>query len=249
MHTAEGANGRNQAWFCTTQWTVVLKASNSGPESIRALERLCETYWYPLYSFVRRKGKSAEDAQDLVQGFFAHLLAGDCIAGVDAAKGKFRTFLLTSMTNYLANEWDRANRIKRGRGIEFVSVEAQDAEGKYRLEPVEQTTPETLFERSWAETMIAHVGRQLKEEYLRAGEGQRFEHLKEFLMGGGDSRYAAIATELGMSEGGVKTCVRRLRFRFRDLLREELAQTVDDPKEIDEEIRHLLLALAASRTS
>ena len=244
MEAAEGQKIQDP-YFCTTQWTVILNASQSGPDGQRALERLCESYWYPLYSFARRKGNSPEDAQDLVQGFFAQLLAGDGFAGVASAKGKFRTFLLTSFVYYMTNEWKRANALKRGGAVQFISLNGDDAEGKYKLGPVEHTTPEVLFERSWAETVVARVAAQLREEYERAGDGARFARLKEFLMGGAEARYASTAAELGLSEGGVKTCVRRLRLRFRDLLREELGQTVEDPAEVDSEIRHLLLALAA----
>ena len=243
MEAAEGQKIQDP-YFCTTQWTVILNASQSGPNGQRALERLCESYWYPLYSFVRRKGNSPEDAQDLVQGFFEQLLAGNGFAGLAAAKGRFRTFLLTSLVYYMANEWKRANALKRGGAVQFISLDGEDAEGKYKQEPVEHTTPELLFERSWAETVVARVAGQLREEYDRAGDSARFSKLKEFLMGGTESRYAATAAELGLSEGGVKTCVRRLRLRFRDLLRDELGRTVDDPAEVDAEIRHLLLVLA-----
>jgi RNA polymerase sigma-70 factor (ECF subfamily) len=246
MHAAEGENSNRNAYFCTTQWTVILKAGGSDPEARLALERVCETYWYPLYGYCRRKGNSPEDAQDLVQGFFQHLLAARSLAGLDAAKGKFRSFLLRSLNNYLANQWDHANRIKRGGGIQFVSIHAQSAEEQYQVEPVEETTPESLFARSWAETVVKQVGRLLKEEYSRAGELERFEVLKQFLMGGGDSRYDEVAGKLGLSESGVKTCVRRLRLRFRDLLRMELSQTVEDAARVDEEIRELLQALAGS---
>ena len=135
-------------FFCTTHWTVVLKAGRSGPDAQKALARLCEAYWHPLYFFARRKGKSPEDSEDLVQAFFAHLLEGGQFAGVDSAKGKFRSFLLASMTNFMSNDWKRGNRAKRGGGAPIISIDAQDAEGRYLVEPSDLVTPEMLFERS-----------------------------------------------------------------------------------------------------
>lgn len=240
----EGQSNR-QGRFCTTQWTMVLDArADDSAQAFAALEKLCQTYWYPLYSFVRRKGHSPEDAQDLVQGFFEALLRKDYLKAVDRGKGKFRTFLLASMTHYLANEWDKRNRLKRGGGCAVISIDGVEAEERFALEPAAAGNPSLAFERSWAETLVETVLEGLAEEYSMAGEAGRFEALKATLMGDGELRYKDFGAALGLSEGGVKTAVRRMRIRFRELLLRELAQTLAEGEDGEDELRHLLQALA-----
>lgn len=228
--------------FRTTHWSMVLRAGDSqSPESARALERLCRLYWYPLYAFVRRKGHAHEEAQDLTQGFFEKFLAKDYLADVDRQRGKFRTFLLTSLTHFLANEWDRATRQKRGGHLTFLSLDAEEeAEHRYRLEPVDHVTADKIFEQRWAHTVMATVLDRLAGE-MDAG---RFELLKNFLLGDEPESYADVATRLGLSVAAVTSAIHRIRGRFGLLLREEISHTVGSPEEVDEEIRHLMNVLA-----
>lgn len=237
--------------FHTTHWSVVLRAGASGNDARDALEDLCRTYWYPLYFYARRKGNSPEDAEDLVQGFFESILGSGSLARVSAEKGRFRTFLLTGLTNYMASEWVRRKRQKRGGEVEILSLDAAGAEERYRLEPLDQQSPELLFDRRWAETVVAKAVARLREEYERKDGGDRFARLKPLLMREpGAELYAQAGAALNLTENGVKTQVRRLRLRFRDILREELAHTVSAIPEIDEELRHLLSCLTSgSETS
>jgi RNA polymerase sigma factor (sigma-70 family) len=230
--------------FNTTHWTMVLKAQDtSSPDSEEALERLCRDYWRPLYYFARRKGNSPEDAQDLVQGYFAKLLEKKYLKDADRERGRFRTFLLSSFSHFMANEWDKQSRLKRGGAVPSLSIDAADAEGSFPLLPVEHFTPERLFDRAWAQTVVDTVFLKLREEFMERGEGERFHLLHPALMGGELDGYKEIGARIELSEAGVKTFVRRLRLRFRDLLRDELRHTLDDPLKVDEEIRHLLAAL------
>ena len=231
--------------FSTTQWTVVLGARDpASAESAAALEHLCRSYWHPLYFFARRKGSSPEDAQDSVQGFFEKLLEKEYLKSVARDKGRFRTFLLTAFSHFLANEWDSRHRTKRSGGATVISLDGIDAEERYRLEPADLLTPEKLFDRSWAETVVNLVTARLESELADSGEAKRFDALQSCLRGHtGDEGYAALGTKLGLSEGGVKTVVRRMRLRFAALLREELAQTLANPADVDTEMRHLLEAL------
>jgi len=232
--------------FRTTHWSVVLQAGNAAsPDSAAALERLCRTYWFPLYAFIRRKGHSEEDAKDLAQAFFAHLLDDHHRLGtVGPEKGKFRSFLLCSLANFLANEWDRRRTLKRGGAIQFMSLDEQDAEERFRIEPVDHLTPERLFERRWAQAVMAQVLARLRTEFDGAGKERRFDALKGFLLGDSTfSSYAEAAGQLGVTEQAIKGAVLRLRRRFGEVLREEIAQTVEQPEAVDEEIRYLLAAL------
>ncbi len=205
------------------------------------MERLCRTYWYPLYVFVRRKGYSHEDASDLTQAFFATFLEKRYLKSVDANLGKFRTFLLTSMTHFLANEWDKSQAQKRGGGQEVISFDAAAADERYRLEPVEHTTPETLFERRWAQTVIGVVLDHLAAET----EEKRFEVLKRFLLEDkGEVSYEEAAAQLGLSVPAITSAIHRLRARFSALLVEEVSNTVGTPDAVEPELRHLLAALS-----
>jgi len=236
---------RNPGVFVSTQWSMVMRAGGESNEvSAAALERLCQQYWQPLYYFVRRRGYSEHDAQDLTQGFFARLLDKRLLGAADRERGRFRTFLLTALENFLVNEWDKANRLKRGGGHEFVSVEA---EAGYRLLPLDTLTPERAFERRWVQTVIETVLRRLRSEFdLRGGPG-RFDVLKQYLFGDrGEVPYGEAAARLGISESAVKSAIHRLRCRYGELFADEIAQTVARPEDIDPEIQHLLAVLEGS---
>jgi RNA polymerase sigma factor (sigma-70 family) len=228
--------------FATTHWSVVVRAGDSrSPEAASAMERLCRTYWYPLYVFVRRKGHGHEDASDLTQAFFARFLEKRYLRSVDESLGKFRTFLLTSMTHFLANEWDKSQAQRRGGGARMLSLDESTAEQRYQLEPVEHTTPETLFERRWAQTVMSVVLDRLAAET----DEKRFEILKGFLLEDkGAVSYEAASSQLGMSVSAITSGIHRMRARFRALLFEEVANTVDKPEEVEQELRHLLAALS-----
>jgi RNA polymerase sigma-70 factor (ECF subfamily) len=232
--------------FATTHWSVVLAAGQrDSPQADAALEKLCRTYWYPLYAYVRRCGYGHEDAQDLTQEFFARLLAKDYVARADPHKGRFRSFLLTGIKNLLCDEQDKAHRLKRGGRQKVVSFDEQAAEDRYRLEPADELTPERVFERSWAATLLADAACRLREEYVASGQAELYEQLTEFRLDAPEQRaYADVAEQLGMSESAVKSAIWRLRQRHQEIVREEIAQTVDDPAEVDAEIRHLLRVLA-----
>jgi len=204
------------------------------------MERLCRTYWYPLYAFVRRKGHGHEDASDLTQAFFARFLEKHYLRSVDANLGKFRSFLLTSMSHFLANEWDKSQTQRRGGGHRILSLDERTAEERYRHEPIEQTTPETLYEQRWAQTVMSVVLDRLAAET----EEKRFEILKGFLLEDkGTVSYEAAAAALGISESAITSAIHRMRARFRTLLFEEISNTVNKPEEVEQEIRHLLKAL------
>jgi len=228
--------------FPTTHWSVVLRAGDADTsEAATALEKLCGAYWYPLYAFVRRKGYSPEDAQDLVQQFFAQLLRYGAFGKAEPGHGKFRSYLLTCLRNFLAVEWQRASAQKRGGGQPVIPLSELEAEEHYCRELAEETTPESLFERAWALTVLDRVRARLREDYAAAGLADRFRLLEEFLLGeGGRGTYAQAAQELGATESALKSEVHRLRARFRVLLRAEIAHTVTSPAEIDEELRALV---------
>ncbi|OGV72757.1 MAG: RNA polymerase subunit sigma-24 [Lentisphaerae bacterium RIFOXYB12_FULL_65_16] len=234
--------------FATTHWTVVLTAGRDDADATRAheaLEQLCRTYWYPLYAFVRRQGHSAADAQDLTQAFFARFIAKHCLDAVDRSKGKFRSFLLASLSHFLANEWDKASAKKRGGDQVFIELDAHTAEDRYALEPTDNMTAERIFDRRWALTLLDTVFTRLRAEFAASGKAPLFDALKDTLTGEKTTaRYAEIAATLGMTEGAVKVAVHRLRQRYRDLLRAEVANTVASTSDVDEELRHLFAALS-----
>ncbi len=232
-------------WFTTTHWSVVLSAgARSSPQSDVALAALCETYWGPLYAYVRRLGYSAHDAQDLTQGFFTRLLEKDFLKDVDHQRGRFRSFLLGALKHFLSHERESARAQKRGGGRVPFSLNFQDAEDRYGLEPADRTTPEHIYQRRWALTLLDRVIRRLEQEHRSAGKQQTFAALKEFLTAGHASQsYRRVAEVLGISEGAVKVAVHRLRRRYRELLKDEIAQTVTSPTEVEDEIRELFAAV------
>ena len=238
------------ASFHTTRWTIVMKAAQSQAQGGQAaLADLCRVYWYPLYIFARRRGHSPDDAQDLTQSFFLHLLERRALSGVDRLKGKFRSFLLASFQNHLSDAADRARRLKRGGGKEFIELDAEEAEERYRHEPVESLTAEKIFDARWAMTVLGEALKKLSDEYATAGKASTFEALKAFLDPNNivaPPSYDEVANRLKVSTGGVKTLIHRLRKRYTALLREEVGRTVSDPAEIDGEIHALCDALVAS---
>jgi len=211
--------------------------------AVAAMAELCRIYWYPLYAYVRRRGHDQHAAEDLTQEFFACLLARDFLAGIDRQKGKFRSFLLTCMQHFLADQWDRTQAQKRGGGRKIIPLDGLDAETRYRLEPAEAMTPEKLFERQWALMVLERVLSRLEQQWAASGKAQLFVALKKTLGGERPERYAAIAASLGMTEGAVKMAAHRLRRRYRELVREEIAHTVASPEEVEDEIRYLLTCL------
>jgi RNA polymerase sigma-70 factor (ECF subfamily) len=210
-----------------------------------ALARLCQTYWYPLYVFVRRQGRTPDDCQDLVQGFFAKVLEKNYFRAACPEKGRFRSFLLTAFKRFIANEQDYAHRKKRGGDQQVFSLDAQDTEARFQSEPTDGTTPESAFERHWAITLLQQVFEQLETEFVAEGKAKLWEELKPFVTGEkhGNS-YADVSRRLELSEGATRVAVHRLRHRYRDLLRQEIADTVDSPEAVDDEIRHLFASLA-----
>jgi DNA-directed RNA polymerase specialized sigma24 family protein len=230
--------------FATTHWTVVLAAGHrSTPQADRALEELCRTYWYPLYAYVRRQGHSKEDAEDLTQGFFASFLKRNYLEHLSSEKGRFRAFLLGSLKHFLANEHDRAGAQKRGGGVAPLSLDWQDADTRYQIDPADQLAPDTLYDRAWATTLLEQVITRLRGECAAEGKAGVFDQLKAFLMAGsGDIPYAEAAAKLSLHEGAVRVAVHRLRKRYRELLRQEIAQTLSDPADLDEEMRALFQA-------
>ncbi len=231
--------------FATTRWSLVVEAGQaSSPAGRQALASLCETYWYPLYAFVRRKGHQPAAAQDLTQAFFTELLEKDRLQSADQQRGKFRSFLLASLENFLANERRRARAVKRGGRASVLSLDFEDGERRYNREPAHDTTPEKIFQRRWAMTLLDQAVGRLRDEYQQAGKLDLFEGLKAHLGGQSDAApYAQLADELGTTEGAVKAAAHRLRRRCRQLLREEIAQTVDGPSEVDDELQQLFAAL------
>jgi RNA polymerase sigma-70 factor (ECF subfamily) len=230
--------------FATTHWSVVLLAGREhSPQSAAALEALCQAYWYPLYSFTRRQGNSPQEAADLTQDFFLHLLSTNALASVASEKGRFRSFLLASLKNLLANEWRHARRQKRGGGVAPFSLDEGLAEGRYQQELTDDSNPEAAFDRRWAETILGRALDRLRQECDGPEKSRRFDEVKEFLLGERrPGSLAAAANRLSLSLTAAKGLVHRLRRRFRELIRDEVAQTVSRPEEIDEEIRHLFAA-------
>lgn len=232
--------------FATTHWSVVLAASPlRSPRAQEALERLCRTYWYPLYVFVRRQGASVEDAEDLTQAFFTHLLRKDFLSDVRPEKGRFRSFLLACLKHFLADEWDKARRLKRGGASPALSLDIEQAEERYQLESRSEPSADQLYERRWALDLLALVLDRLRQEAVQAGKAAVFDQLQGCLLGERpDETYAEIGARLGLSQSAVKVTVHRLRQRYGELLREEIAHTVAEPGEIEEELRYLFAVVS-----
>jgi RNA polymerase sigma factor (sigma-70 family) len=231
--------------FATTHWSVVVEAGQSdSPKASQAMAQLCQTYWYPLYAYVRRKGYQAPDAQDLTQEFFARLLARNYVTGADRSRGKFRSYLLGTLEHFLAKEWRRTHAEKRGGGRAAFSLDETDAESRYLLEPAHDLTPAKIFDRRWATTLLDEAMACLAKECQADQKEDLFEAVKPFLSG--DSAgvsYAEMARSLNMTEGALKVAVHRLRQRYGEWVRAEIAQTVADPKEVDQELHYLLAVL------
>jgi len=232
--------------FATTHWSVVLAAgARDSPQANAALETLCRTYWYPSYAYLRRQGHDAPDAEDLTQAFFAHLLERGFPKGVTPTRGRFRSFLLTALKHFLADEWDKLRAEKRGGGRPTVSLDAAHAEARYRLEPVDRLDAERLYERRWAITLVNRVLDRLQGEFAQAGKTHVFEQLQPSLLGEKSAiTYAEVAATLAMTESAVKVTVHRMRQRYRELFREEVTHTVAEPGEVEDEMRHLFAVIS-----
>jgi len=237
--------------FHTTRWSLVAAAAAVAESTTaapnHALAELCQAYWYPLYAFVRRRGHSPEDACDLTQGFFTRLMEKNDLAAADQSRGRFRTFLLCSLANFLCNHRDHERASKRGGDRRHVSLtwDADDAEARYRREPIDGLTPERLFDRQWALALLDRVLVELRDDYERAGNGQLFDALKGALTRATDAPgYERVATELGMTPGAVKVAAHRLRSRYRQHLRRTIADSVESDEDVDDEIRHLFHVLS-----
>jgi RNA polymerase sigma-70 factor (ECF subfamily) len=242
----EPADGPHSTqWFVTTHWSVVLAAkAGDSPQASEALERLCRTYWRPLYAFIRRDGYSVEDAQDLTQEFLARLLAKDYLDHLQHQQGKFRSFLLTFLKHFLSDQRDRARAQKRGGGRTFVSLDQAMEEEKAGVEPVDGLTADQIFDRRWASALLAQAVARLRQEYVEAGRAELFEQLKDLQPGErGAQTYAELGARLGLSEASIKSAAHRLRQRHQGILREEIANTVTRPEDVEDEIRHLLSVL------
>jgi RNA polymerase sigma-70 factor (ECF subfamily) len=235
-----------QPVFGTTHWSVVLAAGDEAkPESAAALETLCRAYWYPIYVFIRRQAYGEADAQDLTQGFFCHILSRRFLERASPDRGRFRSFIIGSLKYFLAGELAKLQAQKRGGGQIPISLDAHSAEERYRLEPVELQDPEKLFERRWATTLLNRVLDRLETEFFESGKARLFELLRQFLLeDNGSGTYREVAAKLGMSEGAIKVAVHRMRHRYRDLFREEVVQTVADPSEAEDEMRHVFAAIS-----
>lgn len=233
--------------FVTTHWSVVLSAQDkSSAQSAAALESLCRTYWYPLYAYARRAGHSPTNAEDLTQSFFARLLEKDYLQSAAQQKGKFRTFLLIALKRFLANEWDRQHAQKRGGYVPAISIDQQQAESRFAAEPSHNLQPDVLYDRQWALTLLDRAMNRLREEYVATGRTRLFEALRNLLVKDESSLpYADVAAQLKLTEPAVKMAVHRMRARYRDILHEEISQTVTSAVEVEEELRHLFAAFGS----
>lgn len=250
---ASGSANTPPDWFTTTHWSVVLAAGQSGsPAAFKALERLCQVYWSPLYTFVRRQGYSREDAQDLTQAFFERVLEKNYFGQASRAKGRFRAFLLAAFKHFLSDQRDHERAARRGGGTPPLSLDAQAEEERYRageerdqLEPADPMTPEKLYDRRWAFAVLEQARVRLRDEFAAAGKSELYEQLKGCEAGERKAlTYAEVGRRLGLGENGIKAAVLRLRQRYGELVREEIAQTVPTVSEIDEEIRYLLAVIS-----
>lgn len=246
-HSPPPAGVQPAANFATTRWSMVVAAGGeSSEQSKTALADLCKAYWYPLYVFARRRGNAAGEAQDLVQGFFAYLLEKGTLAAADEERGRFRTFLLTVFQRFCSHERERANAKKRGGGKSIVGFEAGTAEERYQREPFHELTPERIYDRRYALTLLETVFARLESDYRDKGRDDLFERLKGTLTGAATETYAQIADDLGLTESAVKIAAHRLRQQYKEVLRSEIAQTVNSSEEIDDELRRLMESLAGT---
>jgi DNA-directed RNA polymerase specialized sigma24 family protein len=250
MRVSDSSVGGDAGQFHTTRWTLVMASAHDQSQTGRAaLAALCQAYWYPLYAFARRRGHSPPDAQDLTQGFFLHLLEHRALSQVDRLKGKFRSFLLACFQNYLSVENQRARALKRGGQCQFISLDLETAETRYRLDPADYLTAEKVFEARWALTLLEQAKTILRQEYVARGKESVFDTLKAFVGIMGDEpedSYEKAAKELGIGVGTIKTLIHCLRKRYLAVVREEVARTVSNPAEIEDEIRALCDALIAA---
>jgi RNA polymerase sigma-70 factor (ECF subfamily) len=244
--SAAGPESRGGIAFTTTQWSVVLEAQGESPEAQAALEKLCRVYWQPIYSFVRRQGIGPEEAEDLTQGFFASLLEHRNLNAVRKEKGRLRSYLLGALKYFLADERRRAMAIKRGKGQRLIPLEELRTDERFEVEPADPVTAEIIYERRWASTVLERVLNLLKDEYQRADNAALFDSLKQLLPDEpGAPSQADIAARLNMSENAVRQAFYRFRQRYQSLLREEIAQTVATPGDIEDELRHLIAVIRA----
>ena len=233
--------------FATTRWDLVLaSAQTQAPGADQALGDLCQTYWRPLYAFVRRRGYSPADAEDLVQGFFAQFLGERSLKKADQGRGRFRTFLLSSLENFLANQWDRASAAKRGGKFQFVQFDQLPSAERDALDAPDESSPEMVFDVRWARNIVDNALKQLRDEAAAHGKSNMFDELKGFLTVADATTYDVAATRLGIPLNAVKTSIRRLRGNFRTVVRREVARTVSSPTEIEDELRYLRAVLASS---
>jgi len=236
--------------FPETRWSLVIKARGQGEVAENALEELCQLYWYPLYAFVRRSGKSPHDAEDLTQGFFSRVLANEKFGDADSSKGHLRSYMLTGLKHYMHNDWQKGQTQKRGGGVAPISIDQQLAEDRYQYEPVDELSPDRMYDRRWALTILGQVIVRLRSNFDARGKAEQFEVLKPHLeWGSDDTGYAEAAKSIGVTENNFKQLVYRLRRSYQAYLREEVAQTVSDPTEVDDELRGLLHALRGGPTT
>lgn len=233
--------------FTTTLWTAVrLAGQGDGSPAAEALEKLCRTYWYPLYAYARRGGKGPEEARDLTQGFFARILRNNFFAHADEAKGRFRSYLLKSFQRFMGEEWDRSRAAKRGGGVEPISLDPHEAETRYAVEPADVQDPVRIFERRWAVSLIEQTLERLEAEFKAAGKSSQFNEMKPFLVGESEEAVStSLAPRLGLQPGAAHQALKRFRDRYRALFREEVAQTVDGPQELEEELQHIFRVLSS----
>jgi RNA polymerase sigma-70 factor (ECF subfamily) len=245
-HFADGGSPAGGAAFTTTHWSVVNAAADrESPAAREALALLCQAYWQPLYAYVRRRGYDTPDAQDLVQSFFERAIQKNYVAAADRERGRFRTFLLSALEHFLAKEWRKSQRLKRGGGRTMVSLDHASAETAYLEEPCDDLSAEKLYDRRWALTLLEQAISRMRAEYAEGGRARLFAELSPMLSGDKpDVSYAELAERLSMSEGAIKVAVHRLRHRYVEILRAEVAQTVQRPEQVDEELRHLIAALS-----
>lgn len=247
MNTPQSRPGSaNRAAFPTTHWSVVLVAGQDrSPQAEAALENLAQAYWYPIYAFLRRQGHAVVEAQDLTQAFFARLIEKNYPAQADPAKGRFRSFLLLTLRHFLSDERERAGAAKRGGGCVLLSLDEERSEARYRREPADMDTPETLFERRWAETILARAKSRLADEYAASGKEGIYQVLRGFQPGEQRSlSYQEAAGHLATTESAVKALIHRMRSRHQELVRDEIAQTVASAEDVDDELRHLIAVLS-----